>query len=192
MRAMKFGVGQPVKRVEDVRLVSGQGAFASDYAPEGALHAAFLRCPHAHAKFAVTDIEGARALPGVHGVFVASDFSALGELPCLAKVPNSDGSMTPAKPYPVMADEEAHHVGDIVAMAVADTLMAGARRPGSARGGLGGAAGGRRRRGRHSIRRGSGLSGRARAISSTTRRSATGREPTRSSRRPPMWRGSRS
>ena len=119
---MKFGVGQPVKRVEDVRLVSGQGAFASDYAPEGALHATFLRSPHAHAKFAVTDSAGARALPGVHGVFVASDFSALGELPCLAKVPNSDGSMTPAKPYPVMANEEAHHVGDIVAMAVADTL----------------------------------------------------------------------
>jgi len=118
---MKFGVGQPVKRVEDVRLVSGQGAFASDYAPEGALHAAFLRSPHAHAKFAVTDVEAARALPGVRGVFVASDFAALGGLPCLAKIPNSDGSMTPAKPYPVMAAEEAHHVGDIVAMAVAET-----------------------------------------------------------------------
>jgi aerobic carbon-monoxide dehydrogenase large subunit len=119
---MKFGAGQPVKRVEDVRLVSGQGAFASDYAPEGALHAAFLRSPHAHANFAVTDIEAARTLPGVHGVFVASDFATLGELPCLAKIPNSDGSMTPAKPYPVMASEEAHHIGDIVAMAVADTL----------------------------------------------------------------------
>ena len=63
MRAMKFGVGQPVKRVEDVRLVSGQGAYASDYAPEGALHAAFLRSPHAHATFAVTDIQAARAVP---------------------------------------------------------------------------------------------------------------------------------
>src|SRR5271157_5868532 len=118
---MKFGVGQPVKRVEDVRLVSGQGAFASDYAPEGALHAAFLRSPHAHAKFAVTDVEAARALPGVRGIFVASDFAALGGIPCRALIPNADGSKTPAKPYPVMASEEAHHVGDIVAMAVADT-----------------------------------------------------------------------
>ncbi|HZZ24291.1 MAG TPA: hypothetical protein VFE60_17655 [Roseiarcus sp.] len=108
---MKFGVGQPVKRVEDIRLVSGQGAFASDYAPEVGLYAAFLRSPHAHAKFFVTDIEAARALPGVRGVFVAGDFAALGEVPCLAKVPNSDGSMTPAKPYPVMAGDEAHHVG---------------------------------------------------------------------------------
>ena len=81
MRAMKFGVGQPVKRVEDVRLVSGQGAFTSDYAPGGALHAAFLRSPHAHAKFAVTGIEAAQALPGVRGVFVASDFTGAGRGP---------------------------------------------------------------------------------------------------------------
>ena len=122
MRAVKFGVGQPVKRVEDIRLVSGEGDFASDFAPEGALHAAFLRSPHAHAKFAVSDTEAARALPGVRGIFAAGDFAALGGLPCLTKIPNSDGSMTPAKPYPVMAGEEVHHVGDIVAMAVADTL----------------------------------------------------------------------
>jgi len=120
MQATKFGVGQPVKRVEDIRLVTGQGAFASDYSPEGALHAVFLRSPHAHAKFAVTDIEAARALPGVRGVFIASDFAALGELPCLATMNNSDGSLTPLKPYPVMADGAAQHVGDIVAMAVAD------------------------------------------------------------------------
>ena len=121
MGAMKFGVGQPVKRVEDVRLVKGQGVFASDYAPEGALHAAFLRSPHAHARFAVTDIQAARALPGVHGVFVASDFAALGGLPCLATVKNSDRSLTPLKPYPVMADDVVQHVGDLVAMVVADT-----------------------------------------------------------------------
>ncbi len=121
MRTMKFGVGQPVRRVEDVRLVSGQGHYASDAAPAGALHAVFLRSPHAHAKFAVAGIEAARALPGVRGIFVAKDFAALGEIPCLAKMPNSDRSMTPAKPYPVMASEETHHVGDIVAMAVADT-----------------------------------------------------------------------
>ena len=118
---MKFGVGQPVKRVEDIRLVRGQGAFASDYTPEGGLYASFLRSPHAHAKFVVTNIEAARALPGVRGVFLASDFAGLGEIPCRARVPNSDGSMTPAKAYPVMAGEEAHHVGDIVAIAVADT-----------------------------------------------------------------------
>ncbi|HZZ61969.1 MAG TPA: xanthine dehydrogenase family protein molybdopterin-binding subunit [Roseiarcus sp.] len=123
MGAMKFGVGQPVKRVEDVRLVKGQGAFASDHAPQGALYAAFLRSPHAHAGFAAPDIGAARALPGVHGVFVASDFAALGGLPCLAPMKNTDGSLTPLKPYPLMADGLVQHVGDIVAMTVADTPL---------------------------------------------------------------------
>ena len=59
MRAMKFGVGQPVKRVEDVRLVSGQGPYASDQRPRAALYAAFVRSPHAHARFVVTGIEAA-------------------------------------------------------------------------------------------------------------------------------------
>ena len=101
--------------------MSGLGNYASDYAPEGALHAAFLRSPHAHARFSVTDIERARAAPGVRGVFVARDFQTLGEIPCLAKMPNSDGSSTPAKPYPVMASGAVHHVGDIVAMVVAES-----------------------------------------------------------------------
>jgi CO/xanthine dehydrogenase Mo-binding subunit len=57
----------------------------------------------------------------VHGVFVASDFVAMGGLPCLAPVKNADGSLTPLKPYPVMADGVVQHVGDIVAMVVADT-----------------------------------------------------------------------
>src|SRR6185437_9832439 len=67
------------------------------------------------------DIEAARAAPGVRAVYVASDFAGLGGLPCLAPVANADGSETPLKPYPVMAADEIQHVGDIVAMVVADT-----------------------------------------------------------------------
>ena len=51
MKMMKFGIGQGVKRVEDVRLVSGRGAYTSDAACDDALHAVFLRSPHAHARF---------------------------------------------------------------------------------------------------------------------------------------------
>src|SRR5260370_13318656 len=116
MRAMKFGVGQSVRRIEDVRLVNGRGAYATDYAPEGALDAVFLRSPHAHAKFSAPDIENARAMPGVRGIYVARDFEALGEIPCLAKMPNSDGSSTPAKPYPIMAGAEVYPVRDILVM----------------------------------------------------------------------------
>lgn len=123
MQTMKFGMGQGVKRVEDVRLVTGRGVYTSDLACEGALHVAFLRSPHAHAQFRIEDVETARAMPGVKGVFVAADFAALGGLPCLAPVRNSDKSLTPLKPYPLMAAQEAAHVGDIVAMVVAETLL---------------------------------------------------------------------
>jgi carbon-monoxide dehydrogenase large subunit len=123
MRPTKFGVGQSVKRVEDVRLISGRGNYASDAADKADLKAVFLRSPYGHAKFRIEDVEAARAAPGVHAVYVANDVANLGDLPCLAPVSNSDGSDTPLKPYPVMAADEAHHVGDIIAMVVADTTL---------------------------------------------------------------------
>ena len=125
MKPIKFGVGQGVKRVEDVRLISGRGNYTSDASQDAELRAVFLRSPYGHARFRIEDLEAARAAPGVRGVFVASDFSNLGPLPCVAPVPNSDRSRTPLKPYPVMAESEADHVGDIVAMVVADTTLQG-------------------------------------------------------------------
>ena len=123
MRPAKFGLGQSVKRVEDIRLVSGRGNYASDAVNNADLKAVFLRSPYGHAKFRIDDIEAARAAPGVRAVYAASDFAGLGGLPCLAPVPNADGSKTPLKPYPIMAADEAQHVGDIVAMVVADTTL---------------------------------------------------------------------
>ena len=123
MKPTKFGVGQSVKRVEDVRLVSGRGNYASDAVNNAVLKAVFLRSPYGHAKFRIEDVEAARAAPGVRAVYLAGDFADLGGLPCLAPVPNADGSKTPFKPYPVMAADEVHHVGDIVAMVVADTTL---------------------------------------------------------------------
>ncbi len=123
VRPTKFGVGQSVKRVEDIRLISGRGNYASDAVDKAELKAVFLRSPYGHAKFRIDDIEAARAAPGVRAVYVAGDFADLGGLPCLAPVPNADGSKTPLKPYPVMAADETHHVGDIIAMVVADTIL---------------------------------------------------------------------
>jgi carbon-monoxide dehydrogenase large subunit len=121
MKPTKFGVGQSVKRVEDLRFVSGRGNYASDAVDKAELKAVFLRSPYGHAKFRIDDIEAARAAPGVRAVYVASDFADLGDLPCLAPVANADGSSTPLKPYPVMTSDEAQHVGDIIAMVVGDT-----------------------------------------------------------------------
>jgi len=65
MRPTKFGIGQSVKRVEDIRLVSGRGNYASDAADKADLKAVFLRSPYGHAKFRIDDVEAARAAPGV-------------------------------------------------------------------------------------------------------------------------------
>src|ERR1700749_4282360 len=95
MKPTKFGVGQSVKRVEDIRFVSGRGAYASDAVDKAELKAVFLRSPYGHAKFRIDNVEAARGAPGVRAVYIASDFADLGALPCLAPVDNADGSSTP-------------------------------------------------------------------------------------------------
>src|SRR6202789_3806619 len=122
MKPTKFGVGESVTRGEDIRFVSGRGAYATDAVDKAEFKAVFLRSPYGHAKFTIDDLEAARAAPGVRAVYVASDFADLGDLPCLAPVANADGSSTPLKPYPVMDSDEAQHVGDIIAMVVADRV----------------------------------------------------------------------
>lgn len=117
---LKFGIGQPAKRVEDIRFLTGAGRYVADHPEQGVLHAAFLRSPHAHADYVVTDLESARAMPGVHAVYTIEDVRHLGGIRCLWTVDNADGSLTPPKPYPIMADGRVFHVGDIVAMVVAD------------------------------------------------------------------------
>jgi carbon-monoxide dehydrogenase large subunit len=118
---LKFGIGQPARRVEDTRFLLGEGRFTADHKEEGALHAAFLRSPHAHARFVFSNLEDARALAGVYAVYTIEDVRHLGNIKCLWPVPNADGSLTPPKPYPILADGEAFHVGDIIAMVVADS-----------------------------------------------------------------------
>jgi carbon-monoxide dehydrogenase large subunit len=122
IQTMKFGLGQGVKRVEDTRLVTGVGRYTSDAAESAELRAVFVRSPYGHAKFRIDALDAAKAMPGVRGIFTASDFSAMRGLPCLAPVNNSDQSLTPMKPFPVMSMAEVDHVGDIVAMVVAETV----------------------------------------------------------------------
>jgi carbon-monoxide dehydrogenase large subunit len=119
MHPSKFGVSQSVTRKEDDALIRGRGRYVADVAPAGGLHAVVLRSPHAHARFAVTDIAVARGLPGVHLVLTAPDIAALGLLPCAA-VP--DGITLEAPPYPVLARDVVRHVGDAVAFIVADSI----------------------------------------------------------------------
>jgi carbon-monoxide dehydrogenase large subunit len=121
MRPMKYGVGQPVRRVEDVRLVTGTGHFTDDHHPPGTVYAVVLRSPHAHARFRIGDLKAARSMPGVLLILTHADVTDLGTLQCLATVPNADGSDMATPPYPVLCADTVRHVGDAVAFVVAET-----------------------------------------------------------------------
>ena len=64
----KFGIGQPMPRIEDRRFITGQGRYVDDNGEAGLLHAAFLRSPHAHAEIRSIDTSVARSVPGVVAV----------------------------------------------------------------------------------------------------------------------------
>jgi carbon-monoxide dehydrogenase large subunit len=119
MQPMKFGIGQSVPRKEDDALIRGRGRYVADHAPAGLLHAVVLRSPHAHARFRLTDLDRARALPGVALVLSGADTSRLGHLPCQGEIP---GVRMKVPPYPILPLDEVRHVGDAVAFVVADTL----------------------------------------------------------------------
>ncbi len=124
--APKFGIGQAVPRTEDARLLTGKGRYTDDVALEGQAHAVFVRSPHAHADILGVDAADAEAAPGVLGVFTVADLDAdgVGPIPCLAGLRNRDGSPYAAPPRPALARGRVRHVGDPVAMIVAETLEA--------------------------------------------------------------------
>jgi len=121
---VKFGVGQSVKRVEDPRLLTGNGRYTDDIQPRRHAHAYFVRSPHAHASFTKVDASAAAKAPGVLAVVTGADLKAagIGDVPCLVPLKNRDGSSMPMTPRPALAVGRARFVGDAVAMVVAETL----------------------------------------------------------------------
>lgn len=119
----KFGIGQAVPRTEDARLLTGHGRYTDDVSLPGTAFAVFVRSPHAHALVKGVDAEEARALPGVLGVFTVADLDAeqIGPIPCLVRPQNRDGSESVSPVRPALARERVRHVGDAVAMVVAET-----------------------------------------------------------------------
>ena len=102
MTTTKFGLAQPVRRVEDPRLLKGAGRYTDDIVLPGMLFGVVLRSPHAAATITRLDTTAAAGLPGVAGVYTASDLSAegIGPLPCAALVENRDGSPKPRRHIP--------------------------------------------------------------------------------------------
>ena len=115
----KFGIGQPVRRVEDQRLVSGQGRYTDDIDLPGQAHGYVLRSPVAHGRITRLDVAAAKAAPGVLLVLTAADLDA--GLPCLIPIENRDGSGRADPRHPVLCRDEVNHVGDNVAFVVAET-----------------------------------------------------------------------
>lgn len=122
MTVKKFGIGQPLRRVEDQRLLTGGGNYTADYQPERQLEAVLLRSPYAHARFTFSDLETARAMKGVKLILTHEDLAHLGDVPCQAALPNSDGTQNHVAHIPVLAKGVAKHVGDAVAFVVAETV----------------------------------------------------------------------
>ncbi len=120
----KFGRSQPVRRVEDVRFLTGAGGYIDDIAPADALAAQFLRSAVAHGRIAALDVSAARAAPGVHLVLTCADLEAAGlDIHIRAsRITNRDGSRGARTLRPMLARDRVRFVGEPVALVVAETV----------------------------------------------------------------------
>jgi aerobic carbon-monoxide dehydrogenase large subunit len=119
----KFAVGQSVRRLEDGRLLQGLGRYSDDVTLARQAYAVVVRSPHAHARIRVVDVARARAAAGVLAVLTGADVAAdgLGNLPSDRTRKRRDGTPAFATPRPALARERVRHVGDPVALVVAET-----------------------------------------------------------------------
>ncbi|MSP48273.1 MAG: xanthine dehydrogenase family protein molybdopterin-binding subunit [Alphaproteobacteria bacterium] len=120
----QFGFGQSVRRKEDVRFITGRGRYTDDINLPGQAAAFVVRSPHAHATFKIKGTAAAKKAPGVLAVLTGADAKAdgLGSIPCKVPLKNRDGSNSAMPPYPILVEDTARHVGDAVALVVAETL----------------------------------------------------------------------
>ena len=185
-------------RLEDDPLVRGLGRFAADAPMTGQAQAYFVRSPHAFADIRSIDTAAAKAVPGVLAVLTAADMEGIGNVSQHPPLAGRGGAKLIVPHRPALAGTTVRHVGEAVAVVIAETLDGRAGRRRAGRGRIRGAhAGGRPARG-GARGRAAGLAGGPRQyrgrLAGTGRRSRrpTPRRSSASSRRPRMSRGSRS
>ena len=124
-------IGQPLRRTEDARLLRGQGRFTDDVSLPGQAHAAVVRSPHPHARIVAIDGRAASALPVVLAVLTGAEAAADG----LRAIPHSPvpsnrydlalrapgGGAIFVGPHALLPADKARHVGEAVALVVAET-----------------------------------------------------------------------
>ena len=115
------GIGASVKRVEDQRFLTGKGNYTDDINRPDQTYAYMLRSPHAHAKIVTIDSSAAQTSEGVVAIFTGEDMQ-VGGLPCGWQIHSEDGSPMHEPPHPALAQGKVRHVGDQVAVVIADTL----------------------------------------------------------------------
>jgi aerobic carbon-monoxide dehydrogenase large subunit len=128
------GIGQSVRRREDLRLLTGRGRYSDDYNVPGEAFAVMVRSPHAHAQIRSIDTMAASGAPGVLAVLTGRDLLADGlraiphavrmGSPADIQLENKDGSEPYIPPHFPMTADEARHIGEIVAMVVATSVTA--------------------------------------------------------------------
>src|SRR5882762_3526394 len=116
-------IGARVARKEDYRFLTGAGQYTDDIALPGQTYAAFVRSPHAHAVLKSVRTDRARKAPGVVAVYTGADLAAskVGGLPCGWLITDVKGQPMKEPPYPALAQGKVRHVGERVAVVVADS-----------------------------------------------------------------------
>ena len=122
----KFGKSQPVKRMEDVRFLTGKGRYVDDTAPAGAPHAYFVRSSQAHGTITALNLDEARTAPGVHMVLSQADLEAAGIEANIdaTLMKNRDGTTGAGPERPFLAKGKVRHVGEAMVCVIADSLEA--------------------------------------------------------------------
>ena len=117
------GIGASVRRKEDHRFLSGRGNYTDDINRPGQLYAVIHRADRPHARIGGIDTAAAAAAPGVVAVYTGADMQAdgVGGVPCGWQVHSKDGSPMAEPPHPVLATGKVRHVGDPVAVVIAET-----------------------------------------------------------------------
>ena len=120
----KFGIGQPVSRIEDPKLLRGAGRYTDDINVAGQAYAVMVRSRQAHGVIRAIDAAEARRTPGVLGVYAGADLAGYGAIKPAIMVPNRDGSPSRAPPRPALPPTHVHFVGEALAFVVAETASA--------------------------------------------------------------------
>jgi aerobic carbon-monoxide dehydrogenase large subunit len=123
MTAARHKIGDAPKRREDIRFLTGSGRYLDDIAFDGLAHAVVLRSPHAHARIAGIDTGTALGAPGVLAVLTAVEIAAdgLSALRPGAETNTVTGEKFAFEPQPLLAAGKVRHVGEAVALIVAET-----------------------------------------------------------------------